>query len=291
MVKVLKRAAILFALGLILHGFPNYDFTTIRIPGVLQRIALAYAAGSAIVLYLSVRGQVAMTAGLLLGYWALQTLVPVPGLGAGALEPGRDLGAWIDRLVFGEAHLWIWSKTWDPEGLLSTIPAVASVLTGVFAGYWLRSDRSAAEKTVGLFVAGNALLLLGWAWSAWFPINKNLWTSSYVAFTSGMACHFLAMCYWLVDVRGHRRWAKPFVFYGLNAIAAIFLSSLMARTLSRVRVPSGDAQVPLQAWIFDHAFAPFASPLNASLAYALAYVLFWLAVMWVMYRKRIFIKV
>lgn len=292
MKKVARRSLILFGLGLLLHGFPNYlDLSTLRIPGVLQRIALAYFAASAIALFLARRAQIAAAALLLLGYWALLTLVPVPGSGAGVLEPGRDLGAYIDRLVFTEDHLWVWSRTWDPEGLLGTLPAVATTLTGVFAGVWLRSARAATPKTVGLIFAGVAAVVAGLVWDAWFPINKNLWTSSYVAFTSGMACLALALCYWLIDVRGHRAWAKPFVVYGVNAIAAFFLSSLMARTLTLVRVPAGDGNAPLKTYIFDHFFAAWASPVNASLAFAISYVLLWLGVLWWLYRRRIFIKI
>lgn len=291
--KAAKRAAILFALGLLLHAFPNYlDLSALRIPGVLQRIAIAYLAASLIVLFTGVRSQIATAASLLLGYWALETLVPMPGAGAGVLEPGRDLGAWIDRLVFGEPHLWVNSTTWDPEGLLSTIPAVATVLTGVFAGDWLRSERSPADRLVGLFLAGNAGLLLGVIWGAWFPINKSLWTSSYVLFTSGMACHFLAICYWLVDVRGYRRWSKPFVIFGLNSIAAFFLSSLLARIITLIQVPANGETVPLKTFVFDRAFAPyFTAPANASLAFAIGYVLLWLGLLALLYRRGVFIKV
>jgi predicted acyltransferase len=290
--KSAKRAAILFALGLALHGFPNYlDLSTLRIPGVLQRIALAYIAAAALVLYVKPRGQWLAAAAILLGYWALMTLVPVPGSGAGLLEPGRDLGAFIDRAVFTENHLWAYSRTWDPEGLLSTLPAVATVLTGVFAGRWLGAPRPPAEVAVRLFLAGNAALLAGVIWGAAFPINKNLWTSSYVLFTSGMACHFLAVCYWLVDVRGHRRAAMPFVVFGTNAIAAFFLSSLLARTLNLIQVAGPDGPVALKVWIYATLFAPLGAPMNASLAFAVVYVLFWMAVMWVMYRRRVFIKV
>jgi predicted acyltransferase len=290
--KVAKRSAILFGLGLLLHAFPNYlDLSHLRIPGVLQRIALAYFAASAIVLYLGVRAQIAATAFLLLAYWALQTLVPVPGFGPGVLEAGKDLGAYIDRLVFGENHLWIWSKTWDPEGLLSTLPAVSTVLAGVFTGYWLRSPRPALSKMAGLFIAGSVGLLLGLAWNAWFPINKNLWTSSYVVFTAGMACLFLAVCYWLVDMRGYRRWATPFLVYGMNAILAFFFSSLMARSITLIMVPSGDTDVALKTFVYERAFAPYASPMNASLAFAIAYVLLWLGILWVLYRRNIFLKV
>jgi predicted acyltransferase len=290
--KAGRRAAILFGLGLLLHGFPNYlDLATLRIPGVLQRIALAYFAASLIVLYLRPRGQAVMLAVLLFGYWALQTLVPVPGVGAGILEPGRDLGAWLDRIVFTEAHLWSQARTWDPEGLLSTLPAVGTVLCGVFAGAWLRSAERPSRKAAFLALAGAAALGLGLVWDAWFPINKNLWTSSYVVFTAGFAGIVLAGCYWLVDVRRWRLWAVPFVIYGTNAIAAFFLSGLFARVLTLVRVPDGEGTVTLKGYIFDHVFLPLASPVNASLAYAVTFVLLWLGLMWLLYRRGIFIRV
>jgi predicted acyltransferase len=292
--KAVIRAAKLFGLGLVLHAFPNFtELSTLRIPGVLQRIALAYIAASAIVLYLKPRAQIAMAAGLLLGYWALLTLVPFPGGTPGVLEPGQDLGAWLDRLILGEAHLWKSSRTWDPEGLLSTLPAIGTVLLGVFAGRWLKSGRDAANTAVGLFLAGNAGILAGVAWGALFPINKNLWTSSYVLFTAGMACHFLAMCYWLVDVKGFRRPAMPFVMFGVNAIAAFFLSGIFARTLGIIQVETAaGTTTSLKGLIYTSVFTPlFDTPANASLAFALAFVTLWLGIMAVLYRLRIFIKV
>lgn len=289
MVNAARRAAVLFGLGLLLHGFPNYlDLSDLRIPGVLQRIALAYLLASAIVLHLARNAQVAAAAGLLIGYWAVMMLVPVPGGSAGVLQPGLDIGAWIDRAVFGEEHLWSQARTWDPEGLLSTVPAVATVLLGVFTGGWLRSERTAAVKTVGLFLAGNAGLVIGLMWHPLFPINKNLWTSSYVVFTAGMACHVLAVCYWLIDVKGHTRWARPFVIFGVNAIAAFFLSGLFARLLTMIPAPGGTT---LKGFIYQTIFTPLLSPVNASLAYAIAFVLLWLGIMTVFYRNRIFIKV
>jgi predicted acyltransferase len=289
----LRRSAILFLLGLVLHAFPNYlDLSHLRIPGVLQRIALAYAAAAVIVLYARLHAQVVIAAALLLGYWAALSLVPVPGGAAGVLEPGLDLGAYIDRAVFGLNHLWSQSETWDPEGLLSTLPAIGTVLLGVFAGTWLRSGRPPAATAVGLFVAGNIGLVLGLAWHVLFPINKPLWTSSYVVFTAGMACHFLALCYWFIDVLGYRRWAKPFIIFGVNAIAAFFLSSLCARIIGLIRVSRGGDDVALKTAIFESVFRPlFGNPVNASLAFAIAFVLLWLGVMAVFYRRRIFIKV
>lgn len=170
--KALVRAAILFGLGLLLQGFPRYDLAHLRIPGVLQRIALAYLAASLILLYLGRRARVAVAAALLAAYWLLVTRVPVPGGAAGVLEPGRDLGAWLDRVVFGEAHLWAQSRTWDPEGLLSTIPAVATVLTGLMAGTVLRSDRTVPRRLAILLAGGIALAAGGLAWNASFPINR-----------------------------------------------------------------------------------------------------------------------
>lgn len=292
--KAAKRSALLFLLGLVLAAFPFYDLdpATLRIPGVLQRIGVAFLLASAVVVFTGPRGQAMAAAALLLGYWAAMKWVPVPGYGAGSLEPDSNLAAYVDRTVLGTAHLWKQSKTWDPEGLLSTLPAVATVLLGVLAGRWLRSGRPPAEKAVWMFLAGNAGLLLGIAWHEAFPINKNLWTSSYVVFTAGMALHFLAACYWLVDVKGWRRWAFPFVLFGVNAIAAFFLSGIMARVLTLVRWtgPGGEA-VTLKGWLYETLFASWLSPLNASLAFAVCFVLFWAGVMWVFYRRKLFIKV
>jgi predicted acyltransferase len=290
--KSAKRAAVIFALGLVLASYPwiGYDFSHLRIPGVLQRIAISFLLASVVVLWAGWRTRVGVVIALLLGYWALETLVPVPGVGAGVLEKGQDLGAFIDRAVFGTAHLWESSRTWDPEGLLGTLPAVATVLLGVFAGEWLRSARSGGEKVRGMLLAGGAALPVGLAWDAVFPINTALWTSSFVVFTAAMATIGLALCYWLVDLRGYRRWALPFVVLGTNAIAAYFLSGLMANEIDMPRLAGEPSTV--KGWIFENAFASWLSPINASLAFAICFVLLWVVVMWaVFYRNRIFIKV
>jgi predicted acyltransferase len=287
--RAAKRSAILFLLGLLLAAFPYYglDLAHLRIPGVLQRIAVCFLFASAVVLFTRLRAQVAVAAALLLGYWALMMLVPVPGGGAGDLSKDGSVAAYVDRLVLTPDHLWAQAKTWDPEGLLSTLPAIATVLLGVFAGRWIRGERTPAERAVGLFFAGNVALVLGWIWNAAFPINKNLWTSSYVVFTAGMALNGLAMCYWLVDVRGWKRWARPFTVLGMNAIAAFFLSGIFARLLGMVKV--GDTT--LKGWIFDHAFVGWLSPVDASLAFAISFVLLWWGIMEVFYRKKVFIRV
>lgn len=287
--RAAKRGAILIGLGLLLGAFPYYnlDISHLRFPGVLQRIGLAFTLAAAAVLFLRPRAQAVVTAALLLGYWAAMMLVPVPGGRAGDLSKDGSLAAYVDRAVLGTNHLWASAKTWDPEGLLSTLPAVATVLLGVFAGRWMRSERSPSDRLVGLFLAGNAALVTGLMWNAAFPINKNLWTSSYVVFTAGMALHTLAVCYWLVDVRGRRRWAMPFAWFGMNAIFAFFLSGVMARLLNLVKVDGR----PIKAVIFDGAFDSWLPAHDASLAFALCFVALWTAIVWGMHRRRWYWKV
>ena len=291
--SILRRGAIIFALGLFLAGYPRFDLDRWRIPGVLQRIAVCFLVASAIYLFVPRRGQPWVAAALLLGYWAAMALVPVPGCGTGVLdEKGCTLAAYVDRAVLGTNHLWASAKTWDPEGVLSTLPAIATVLLGIFAGDWIRGERTPAERATGLFFAGNALMAGGLVWNAAFPINKNLWTSSYVLFMCGMAMVVLAMCYWLVDVKGKRGWTRPFVVFGTNAIAAFFLSGIFARLLNMVKVPGGPTGTqPVKTWIYQNAFASWLTPINASLAFAVCFVLLWWAIMEFFYRRKIFIKV
>ena len=291
--KVIKRSLIIFGLGLFLSGFPYFNLAEIRIPGVLQRIAVCYFVASLIFLKTNWRTQALIAAALLFIYWMLMTLVPVPGFGSGDLGKEGNLAAYIDRWLLGN-HIWKGGKVFDPEGLLSTMPAISTTLAGILTGHWLRSGRTQLEKAGGLFFAGACAVAVGWGWHSFFPINKSLWTSSYVVFTAGMALQLLAICYWLVDIKGYRRWAKPFVIFGVNALALFVFSGLLARLMTdrhwQLTRASG-AMGNLQTFIFDNLFASWASPINASLFYALTYILFWLLLMWLLYRKNIFIKV
>ena len=286
--KVIRRSLILIGLGLLLAAYPRFDLANIRFPGVLQRIGLVYFFASLAVMRTGPRGQAATALVLLLVYWALMTLVPVPGFGPGDLGPDGNLAAYVDRAVFG-SH--IWRDTWDPEGLLSTLPAVATTLLGVLTGGLLRSRREALEKVAWLFVLGWAGILLGVVWNGAFPINKNLWTSSYVVFTAGAALQFLAVCYFLIDVKGWKRWARPAIAFGMNAIAVFVLSGLFVKTLLFIRLPAGDGSISLYGWIYRHLFVSWAGPLNGSLAFAIVNILMWWALMELLYRKRIFIKI
>jgi len=291
MLHVLRRAAIIFALGLLLSGFPYFDLAAIRIPGVLQRIAVCYLAGALIFLWTGLRGQLGWTAGLLIGYWLLMKLVPVPGYGAGILDKIGNFAQYVDSLVLS-GHMWAATKVWDPEGIVSTLPAIATTLFGILTGRMLRRKLQPSEKTAWIFVTGSILMFAGQWMSLWLPINKSLWTSSYSVFMAGLAAVVFACCYWLVDVKGYRRWTKPFVVYGMNAIAIFVLSGLVGRLSSLIRVPSASGgPIALREWIFQNLFAAFASPRNASLMFALSHVLLLLAVGWVLYRRGIFIKV
>jgi predicted acyltransferase len=279
---ILRRSAILFGLGLLLALYPHFDFGSLRVAGVLQRIAIVYAATALILLHVSRRNQFRLAAGLLLGYWVLMELAPVPGVGAGVLTPKGNFAAWVDRaLVPGR----LYRGSWDPEGLFSTLPALATALLGSFTAYWMRSGRERTEIAAGMFAAGWIALLGGLAWGTVFPINKNLWTSSYVLFTAGLALEGLALCYWLIDIRGYRRWARPAISYGLNPITAYVLSMLLATTLRLF--PEGAS---VQQRSFD-ALSTVLSPENASLAYALGFVVLFWAFAALLERRRIFIKV
>jgi predicted acyltransferase len=287
--SVVRRALILCALGLLLNGFPSFEWELLRIPGILQRIALCYFFAATIALTCSIRGQAITGVALLLVYWGLMKLVPVPGFGAGALGPGKNLAGYIDSVLLS-GHLL--HHHGDPEGLLSTLPAIATTLSGVLAGHWLCSRRKPLEHVAGLLVAGNAGVVLGLILDGAFPINKSLWSSSYVLFTSGVALNLLGVCYWLIDVHGYRRWAQPFVVYGSNPIVAYVLSSLAAKVLLVWRVSLHDgSKMHLKPFIFEHVFAPLGSPVNASLYYAIAYTLLWWGVTALLYRRRIFIKI
>ncbi len=286
--QVLRRTAIIFALGLFLSAFPDFDLSRLRVAGVLTRIAVVYLFASLVVLHLSRRAQAWAAAAILLGYWALLALVPAPGAAAGDLSPEGNLAAWVDRLLLPGR---LYRGTWDPEGLLSTLPAVATALLGVFAGRWIRSRRERSEIAAGMFAAGWLMILAGLVWDLALPINKNLWTSSYVVFTAGAALEGLALCYWLIDVRGIRRWASPAIVYGLNSIAVFVLSGLVTKMLYRIRVGPGGEATSLMGWIYRHGFLSWAPPLDASLAFAVAYVVFWWAMMAILYRRGIFIKV
>ncbi len=290
--KVAVRAAIIFGLGLLLQGFPHYDLVHIRVFGVLQRIALSYLLAGAIVLSTGARGQVVALLGLLAGYWSIMTLVPVPGIGHAALEPGQTPANGVSRGLFGLNPVWQGTGTWARGGILSTAGAVATVLCGALAGRWIRSARPPAAKVTGLVLAGAAAIIVGLIWGRAFPINKSVWTGSYVALSGGIACLVLASTYWLVDVKGYRRWTGPLLVFGTNSIVAFWLSSCVAIVLDWIVISdaAGEPAV-MKKYLYETLYASWLDPANASLAYAVTYVMIWLALLSLLYRRRIFIRI
>jgi predicted acyltransferase len=289
---VLWRGVLLFALGVFLNGFPNhYQLDHWRIYGVLQRIAICYVFTSVLELWTGWRVQLAVAVACIAGYWVLMRFVPVPGFGVPThdiplLDPDRNIAAWLDRrLLMG--HLY--EGTRDPEGVISTIPALATCLAGLLTGKWLRAAHSQGSKAMGMALAGVVAIAVGRTWDLWFPINKKLWTSSYVIFTAGLALICLAACYWIVDAKRHRGWwTKPVLVFGTNAIAAYFFSEVVAKLIETVRVHGG---MTIQELLYRSQFAPLASPANASLLYALVYVAFCWVAMALLCRKRLFLKI
>jgi predicted acyltransferase len=289
--KVLYRAAMLVLLGLFLAFYMKWEFDTLRIPGVLQRIGICYLLASLFFWFLP-KSILPWLIGLLtLGYWALLTVVPVPGIPEPSIhEPLPNLASYVDRLLL-TGHMW--QDGWDPEGLLSTIPALATCLCGVLAGLVLRDPaRSPDDKTRGLLLRGAALFAIGMAWSWFFPLNKALWTSSYALATAGMAAMALGLCHHAFDVKGHRRWATPFAIYGVNAILVFVGSGILARSLRAIPIHEANGnETHLRSWLYTHSFeAWIADPKLASLAWAVSWVLGWFVVLAILWRKRIVLK-
>jgi predicted acyltransferase len=292
-IKIFRRFFVIFGLGLFIAAVPYFEFSTLRIPGVLQRIAVCYLIVSLLFLHTSWKKQAIIGIVLLFVYWFLITMIPVSGCEITTMnDKACNLTAYIDRLILSVNHIWDLGKVYDPEGILSTIPAITTTISGVLMGTWLKTKRSDLEKVSGIFFFGVSLFAVGWFWNLFFPFNKALWTSSYVVFTAGLALCFLGFCYWLIDINGYKKWAKPFVIFGMNALALYVGAELAAKFLGLIQVTSANGeQISLQGWIFNSIFLPIASPKTASLIYAVCYVLIWLFLMWLLYRKKIFIKI
>jgi predicted acyltransferase len=290
MAQVARRAAVLFALGLAVYAFPSFDLGTQRILGVLQRIAICYLIASAIYLFTGVRGQILWIVGLFTAYWMMMTLIPVPGYGPGRLDVAGNFAHYIDARVLG-THNYAHTKTWDPEGLVSTLPAIATALFGILAGQILRLRRPLAERTTWFFVAGSLLLASGLISTAWLPINKKLWTDSFALFMAGLDFIVFAIFAWFIDGLGWHKPAKPLVIFGMNAIALYMVSEGLAELLEAVRVNAAGGAISLQAYIYRACFVPLASPANASLLYSLAFVAVIYAVAYFLYRRGWFLRV
>ncbi len=314
--QILRRGIIIYLLGFAMALFPFYQWGHIdaipnatawdrvlwriehvRILGVLPRIAIVYICAGLLTLRTTLRQQITILVTLLFGYWFAMTLIPVPGqdeIGALLLHTkDRNLAAYLDRLILGTNHTWVGSVTFDPEGPLSTIPAIATAMLGVIAGRWIaQRDKSLLERIAGLFAAGALGMTLGLMWNWSFPINKSLWTSSYVVFTAGMACVALATIMWIVDYYNERRWTKPWVVFGVNPIVAFVGSGVMARLIYTLwHVNYQGKSITIQDAIYQIVFLPWLPPRVASLAFAISFVLLWYGILLVLYKRNIILKV
>lgn len=281
--KVIARGSLITLCGLLLAAFPFLPLeriTDVRIPGVLQRIGVCYTAGALLAWRRSDRSLLVTTAILLIGYWATLTLVAVPGQAVKTIDvPDQTFAAYVDRLLL-DGHLWSVTETWDPEGPLSTVPAIGTLLLGVLAGRIARRTTSIETRLNALFAWGAIGIVTGLVWNWGFPINKSLWTSSYVVFTAGVAVLLLATVTWIVEIRGSRRWASPFRTYGLNPLLAFLGSGAMARVIgSLIEVDVDGQPISLQRAIYERAFASWLPPMNASFGYAIGFVGFWYVVL------------
>jgi predicted acyltransferase len=298
--RIIRRSVLLFLLGLMLNfstilldvwwnGAPIEDFAKLRIMGVLQRIGLAYFISAIVILHLSLRQLWILAGLLLLGYWGALTLIPVPGYGMGNLTPEGNLIGYIDRVILGNQHL-LKGNPFDPEGLLSTLNAVVTVLIGYFTGNWLRNQPIKTETTINLVMFGLSSLIIGYLWGFLFPINKQLWTSSYVVYTAGWALLLFALCYEIIEIRGWRKLGFVWKVMGLNAIFVFVASGLLGRVLLKSHVGIDKNAPTTYTWIYQNWFQPWAGTMNGSLAFAIVVVLFWWIILYVMYRQKWFIK-
>ncbi len=312
--QVVRRGLTIVLIGMALSAFPFFQWNAIpgnaspsawdriiwrvehlRVMGVLQRIGWAYLIAGLLTLQAPLKRTVGLLVALLFGYWALLTLVPVPGTGiTGEIDVGAlTLQAWLDQLVLGANHIYAGTKSYDPEGVLSTLGAIASVITGVLAGRWIASrERMLIERVAGLFGAGAMAAVIGLCWHWSLPINKNLWTPSYVVFMSGMASMSLATCMWLIEELEIRAWSGPFLVYGMNPILAFVGSGLMARCIYSIFTAEWHGKVvPVQKVLFESVFLPLLPAKDASLLFAATFVLTWFGILSVFHRKRWFLKV
>jgi predicted acyltransferase len=314
--QILRRGIIIYLLGFAMAMFPFYQWGTIasipnatpwdrilyriehvRILGVLPRIAIVYICAGLLTLKTTLKQQIVIIATLLFGYWFAMTLIPVPGeheIGAVLLNThDRNLAAWLDRAILGTNHTWSGSVTFDPEGPMSTIPAIATSMLGVIAGRWIvQKEKPLLERISGMFAVGAIGMMVGLMWNWAFPINKSLWTSSYVIFTAGMACVAIATIMWIVDYCNVKWWTKPFVIYGVNPIVAFVGSGVLARLIYTLwHVSYHGRSVALQDAIYQIVFLPWLPPRVASLAFAISFVLLWYGILTVLYRRNIILKV
>ncbi|SHM18578.1 acyltransferase family protein [Flavobacterium saccharophilum] len=290
--NILAFSILIIYLFLAYSGIEAYH--DVRLPGVLQRIAIVYFVVSLLHLKTTQKTQIITGVVLLLGYWAIMTLIPVPGIGAANLKKGTNLASWLDS-VFLEGHMYRGTVTWDPEGILSTIPSILNGIIGLLIGQILLRDIGKTKKAQTMAIIGVVLIICGLAWNTIFPINKSLWTSSYVLYTTGLATTFLAILYYVIDIANFKKGFKPFLIWGVNPMIVFFTSQIIPQALVMIEFQNPHnptEKINLLNYLYSFGIAPFFSnPMTASLAGALVYVAIWTFILWIFYKKKLIFKV
>lgn len=269
-------------------------YSSVRLPGVLQRIAIVYFVVSLLYLKTSQRTQIITGILLLLGYWAIMTLIPVPGIGEANLEKGTNLASWIDSILL-KGHMYRGTITWDPEGILSTIPSIVNGIIGLLIGQVLQANTIKIQKAQKMGIIGTILIFFGLIWDIVFPINKSLWTSSYVLYTTGLATVFLTILYYIIDISNYKKGFKPFLIWGVNPMIVFFTSQIIPQALIMIEFQNPhntSEKINLLNYLYSFGIAPFFNnPMTASLAGALTYVCIWTFILWIFYRNKLIFKV
>jgi len=281
-IKCIKRALILIGLGLFLNLFPDFDFAHLRYPGVLQRIGIVFGLASLLFIYLTEIQRRWLAAFILIAYWLLLAFVPVPGIGEVSLEPNKNWASWVDQLLL-QGHMWKYTMTWDPEGVLSTITALVSVLLGISTALYMLRPGSPVK---GLALSGVASIVTGLVWSIVFPMNKALWTSPFVLFTAGIALVLLSLSVYCFDEKKIEKGTLPFRALGANPLTAYFGAELLARVLNLIKIHN----ITFSEYLFEKT-SEFLPEMGASFVLALTTVLFWILITIFLYKKKIYIKI
>lgn len=292
-IKNILAFSILFIyLFLAYSGIEAYQ--NVRLPGVLQRIAIVYFVVSLLYLKTSKKTQIISGIILLLGYWAIMTLIPVPGVGAANLEKGTNLASWLDSILL-KGHMYRETITWDPEGILTTIPSIVNGIIGLLIGQIVQRELTKTQKATKIAIAGVALIVAGLLWDIVFPLNKSLWTSSYVLYTTGLAATSLAILYYIIDIADYKKGFKLFLIWGVNPMVVFFFSQIIPQALVMIQVKNPqnpEENINLLNYLYRFGIAPFFSnPMTASLAGALVYVGIWTFILWVFYKNKLIFKV
>ncbi len=288
--KIIKRTIILFVIGLFLNTFPKFNIADIRIMGVLQRIAICYLIVSIVFIKTEFRTQAIITGALLFIYWAIMEWIPIPNAELGSYEKGKTVATFVDKLIL-KGHMGYYEKLGEPEGIISTIPALSSTLFGVLTGQYLKLKKGIKKTSITLFLCGLVLAIVGLVWSNSLPINKQLWTSSYATLTTGLALILFSIFYYVIDGIQYQKWTKPLIVFGMNAITVYVLSIILARIIKMLTFVVDDKTYHLRSWMYENYFLGLFGNYGASLVYALLYCVFWCGIMWIFYSRKIFIKV